>query len=81
MKNSIVEDTPPNQANWRLNVGCSPLPSLGQPEQANHKTPTSYCHPCEAFTSDNDAMIEAGSEFPTGGHLWKWGRKSYKYKE
>ena len=30
------------------------------------KTPTSYCSPCEAFTSDNDAMIEYGSEFPYG---------------
>jgi hypothetical protein len=33
----------------------------------NLKTPTSYCSPYEAFTSDNDAMIEYGSEFPYGG--------------
>ena len=36
--------------------------------------PTPYCRPCEAFTSDNDAMVEAGSEFPVGGKR-KWGRK------
>ena len=35
------------------------------------KHPTLYCRPCEAFTSDNDAMIEYGSEFPYGGHLRK----------
>ena len=31
--------------------------------------------PCEAFTSDNDAMIEAGSEFPTGGHSVEMGKE------
>ena len=40
------------------------------------KTPITYCRPCEAFTSDNDAMIEVGSEFPVGGHLRKCERKS-----
>ena len=29
--------------------------------------PTLYCRPCEAFTSDNDAMIELGGEIPSGG--------------
>ena len=36
---------------------------------------TPYCHPCEAFTSDNDAMIEVGSELPTGGHLVEMGKE------
>ena len=31
------------------------------------KHPTLYCRPCEAFTSDNDAMIELGGEIPSGG--------------
>ena len=41
------------------------------------RNPTPYCRPCEAFTSDNDAMVEAGSEFPAGGKR-KWGRKPTK---
>ena len=38
------------------------------------RNPTSYCSPCEAFTSVNDAITEAGREFPVGG-FEKWGRK------
>ena len=44
--------------------------------QTLRQNPNWYCRPCEAFTSDNDAMIEVGSEFPAGGHLRKPIRKS-----
>ena len=36
--------------------------------KAGDVRPNLYCRPCEAFTSDNDAMIELGSEFPSGGY-------------
>ena len=35
--------------------------------KASDAYPTLYCRPCEAFTSDNDAMIELGGEIPSGG--------------
>ncbi len=76
MKNSIVEDAPPNQARseWRLKTHSRGVPLHLIKEV---KTPTAYCLACEAFTSDNDAMIEYGSEFPYGGQWRKCRRKSY----
>ena len=50
---------------------------VAPPGETEWCNPTPYCRPCEAFTSDNDAMVEAGSEFPAGGKR-KWGRKPTK---
>ena len=40
------------------------------------RNPTPYCRPCEAFTSDNDATVEAGREFPVGGHFAEMGKET-----
>ena len=73
-KLSIMAVRPRKGAYW---FESNSLRDIGVPLRSikEVKTPTSYCSPCEAFTSDNDAMIEAGREFPVGG-FEKWRRKS-----
>lgn len=57
--------------NSRFHNGVVSLGDILVRAQKPQLLPISYRSPCEAFTSDNDAMAEYGSEFPYGRQLEK----------